>query len=94
VEQVLSLGRSVRGAHLSLKFLKNKEPFRFAMVVPKSLARKATMRNKLRRAAYDSVGAASLSPRTGQAVFFVRAIPKEPLRTIFTEEAKTLLTKI
>jgi ribonuclease P protein component len=92
VEEVLSLGRPVRGGHLSMKFLQKKSPFRLAVVVPKSLARKATLRNKLRRAAYDSFP--TLSQRTGHAVFFVRIIPKEPLRTVFKEEMATLLAKI
>ncbi len=94
VEKVLSLGRSVRGGHLSMKFLQNKEPFRLAVIVPKSIARKATLRNKLRRAGYDSLGTLSLTSHTGHALFFVRSIPKDALRTIFKQEAATLLTKI
>jgi ribonuclease P protein component len=76
-----------------MKFLQKNEPFRLAAVVPKSLARKAHVRNKLRRAVYDSFPAAS-SRRTGRAVFFVRTIPKEPARSVFKEEILTLLAKI
>src|ERR1700690_3898445 len=93
VKEVVSRGRPVRGAHLSMKFLQAKGPLRFAVVVPKSLARKATLRNKLRRAAYDSIPAA-LPSHTGRAIFFVRAVPKEAARTIFREEIGALIAKI
>ena len=94
VDTVLSRGKSIRGGHLSMKFLQNKEPFRLAVIVPKSLARKATLRNKLRRAAYDSIGTSLPPSSKGHALFFVRSIPMTPLRTIFKEEATALLTKI
>jgi len=74
-----------------MKYLQKKEPLRLAVVVPKSLARKANLRNKLRRAAYDSFPADALASRTGRAIFFVRSIPKEPLRTIFRQESAALL---
>lgn len=77
-----------------MKYLQNKEPFRLAVIVPKSLARKATLRNRLRRAAYDSLPSTSLSSFTGYALFFVRSIPSEPLRTVFKAEAAQLLSKI
>lgn len=93
VEEVLSLGRSVRGGHLSMKFLQKKELLRVSAVVSKSLARKATLRNKLRRAVYDSIPA-SASKRTGHAIFFVRAVPQGSLRAVFKEEVNALLSKI
>lgn len=94
VAEVVAYGRSVRGGHLSLKFLKKNEPLRIAVVVPKSLAKKANVRNRLRRAAYDSLAHEILLSRTGRAIFFVRSVPQDPLRRSFREEALTLLAQI
>lgn len=75
-----------------MKFLQNKKPFRLAVVVSKSVARKAVERNRLRRAAYDSLSSPTLAA-TGHALFFVRSIPKEPLRTVFKKEITALLSQ-
>jgi len=50
VENILKKGRSVRSAHMQAKALPGQEPLRSAAVVGKTLARKANVRNSLRRA--------------------------------------------
>src|SRR5487761_2208151 len=86
VEQVMKAGRSARSAHLQVKFAPLATPLRSAAVVPKALARKATARNTLRRALYRALAAADTGLCKGNAVFFVRIIPKEKPTTVFAEE--------
>lgn len=94
VEQVMKTGRSARSAHLQVKFVSTSAPLRSAAVVPKSLARKATGRNSLRRALYRAIAASDTSLCRGNAVFFVRAIPKEKAAATFAEELIQLLPKL
>ena len=96
VEQVMKLGRSFRSVHLQVKFAPSTaaEPLKSAAVVPKSLARKATARNSLRRALYRALAIQNTSGITGSAVFFVRVVPKEKLTAVFAEELMQLLSKL
>ena len=98
VEQVMKTGRSVRSTHLQVKFVALPNPLRSAAVVPKSLVRKATMRNSLRRALYRALAAQNMAQNkanvTGGAVFFVRLVPKERPVAVFTEEITSLLSKL
>ena len=94
VSDVIARGRSLREGILSMKYLPSSGPLRAAVVAPNSLARKATARNRLRRALYAAL--ASLPEATpfqaSKAVFFVRSIPSSPLVSTFREEL-TLLAK-
>ena len=94
VEQVLKTGRSVRSAHLQAKFVGTVAHVRSAAIVPKSLARKATARNTIRRALYRALAQADTTGLKGNAVFFVRVVPKEKLTAVFSEELTHLLPKL
>lgn len=94
VEEVVKLGRSARSTHLQVKFLAGRGTFRSAAVVPKSLARKATARNTLRRAMYRAIAISHTLGLKGNAVFFVRLIPKESPSATFFEEIPQLLSKL
>jgi len=93
VEQVMKGGRSGRSAHLQVKFIAGTGPFRSAAVVPKSLARKATARNTLRRALYRSIALTNTTLK-GNAVFFVRVVPKQKPAAVFTEELGSLIASL
>src|SRR5450631_1876310 len=98
VEQVLKTGKSDRSTHLQVKFLLSStmsgKGLRSAAVVPKSLARKATARNTLRRALYRALAALKTTDSKAIAVFFVRVIPKERPTAVFAEELMQLLPKM
>jgi len=96
VEEVLKSGRSARSAHMQAKWVVAPEPLRSAAVVAKSVARKANVRNALRRSIYRalaSVGTNSTLPHA-KAVFFLRVIPKEKPSEVLKEEISFLLSKI
>ncbi len=90
VEIVLKSGRSSRSAHLQLKFVALDHPLRASAVVAKSVARKAVTRNSLRRALYRALAVTPTGLR-GNAVFFVRLIPKEKPTAVFAAELPALL---
>ncbi len=94
VEQVMKAGKSARSPHLQVKFVSSALSLRSAAVVPKSLARKATARNTLRRALYRALEAVDTSSSKGNAVFFVRLVPKEKPAAVFSEELMQLLSKV
>ncbi len=98
VAKVLSRGRSVTSSRspavLSMKYLSVEGVAKVAVVVAKSLARKATLRNSLRRAVYQALTTSSLPSDGVQLIFFVRSIPKEAKTTIFREEIGVLLKKL
>ena len=94
VEQVMKNGRSLRSTHLQVKFAPTGLSFRSAAVVPKSIARKATARNTLRRALYRALLTTNTSTCKGNAVFFVRSVPKEKSAAVFAEELTQLTTKL
>src|SRR6185312_16627009 len=93
VEQVMKTGKSVRSAHLQVKFVPTDVPLRSAAVVPKSLVRKASSRNVLRRALYRALAGQNMPQNKaikGNAVFFVRLVPKEKPAATFAEEITLL----
>lgn len=96
VSEVLARGQSVRGGLLSMKFITHTGPGRAAVVAPKSLARKATQRNRLRRAVYSALSTlpTTSSMRGIQAVFFVRNTPPSPMVSILRHELELMLKKI
>ncbi len=101
VEEVLARGVSVRSPIaagqkplISAKFLAIPGPFRAAVVVPKSLARKATERNRLRRAVYRAIAGSPAPKKVILAVFFVRNIPKKPLTPAFFTELEFFFKKL
>jgi len=98
VAKVLSRGRSVNSSRspavLSMKFLAVSGPLKVAVVVAKSLARKATLRNSLRRAVYQALSTTALPGAGFHAIFFVRSVPKEAKTTTFREEIEVLLKKL
>jgi RNase P protein component len=96
VEEVLKSGRSARSPHMQAKWVVSEESLRSAAVVAKSVARKANVRNALRRSIYRalaSVGATATLPHA-RAVFFLRVIPNERPGAILKEEISFLLSKI
>lgn len=93
VAEVLKLGRSLSATHLSMKFLTKLTDFKVSVVAPKSLARKAILRNRLRRAVYRAIE--PLPPLRGHAILFIRTIPNgKKLTPAFVEDIKILLKKI
>ncbi len=91
---VLTSGRSSRSAHLQLKFVALPHPLRASAVVAKSVARKAVARNSLRRALYRALAAVDTSLLNGNAVFFVRLVPKEGPTAVFAAELPTLISSL
>ena len=89
VKDVLAKGRGRRATVLSLKLLPALPPFRCAVVVSKKVGSTAVLRNKMRRAVYQALSAASLPP-SGHAILFVQSVPKDPV-TVFTSDIKQLL---
>ena len=98
VDEVMKPGssavRSIRSAHLQVKYVSTEAPLRSAAVVPKSLARKAVARNNLRRALYRALAGSNTQNLQGNAVFFVRVVPKNKSGATFGEELTQLLPKI
>ena len=94
VEEVMKTGKSARSAHLQVKFVRTGAPLRSAAVVPKAVARKATARNTLRRTLYRALVASNMANYKGNAVFFVRLVPKSLAGPIFNEELMQLLPKL
>jgi RNase P protein component len=92
VEEVLKKGRSVRSAHMQLKLLPNLEPLRSAAVVAKSVARKANVRNSLRRAIYRAIASVKTPLPRGKGVFFLRVIPVDTPGKVIKEEVSSLLS--
>ena len=94
VKDILAKGRPVRGVHLSMKFITTTNSFRAAAVVPKSVARKAVERNRLRRALYRALGESGFGTKKISAIFFVRAVPKEKLAPAFAGDLAAFASKI
>ena len=94
VERVLKEGRSVRSAHMQIKALPHLGGMRSAAVVAKALARKANMRNNLRRAIYRAIASAGGPHPSVQAIFFLRVIPKDNASAVIKEEVAFLLSKV
>ena len=88
VRHVLRKGRSNRATFLSFKHVAGPDALRVAVVVPKSVAKKATERNRIRRAVYRT-----LVPilGTGLGVVFVQKIPPPPIVRAFESELALLL---
>lgn len=96
VSEVIAQGRSVRGTLLSIKYVAAQGLFRVAVVAPKSLARKATERNRLRRALYAALESlpSEVSFPASKTVFFVRAIPHSPMVPALREDLRLLAKKL
>ena len=94
VREVLAKGRSVKGTFASAKFLSGGSAHKIAVIVPKSLAHKATQRNRLRRAGYRALRSLTPPLPQGKIVLFVRTEPKNsPLQVAFAEDFAALLSK-
>lgn len=83
VREVLKEGRSLRGAGVSAKYLPSSKG-QAAVVVSKSTAKTAVLRNKLRRSAY----AALTSLPRARVVFFINTAKFDP------NELQTLCSKL
>jgi RNase P protein component len=101
VQEVLSRGTSVfislpkgQKGLISAKFLPKSGGFKSAAVAPKSLAKSAVERNRLRRSVYRAILSLPTPKKAGLMVFFVRNIPKTPLTPAFAEEISIFLDKI
>ncbi len=101
VQEVLTKGISLsipphmgRNRLISAKFLVLPGKFKSAAVAPKSLAKSAVERNRLRRSVYRAIANLPSPKVGGHAVFFVKNIPKTPLTPAFEEEISIFLQKI
>lgn len=101
VEEVLKKSTSVfistpkgQKSLISLKFLAASGKFRAAAIAPKSVAKSAVVRNRVRRALYRALASFPTPKTPGLAVFFVRKLPSAPLTPAFAEEVGPLLIKI
>ncbi|HEV8677442.1 MAG TPA: hypothetical protein VN701_01265 [Candidatus Paceibacterota bacterium] len=101
VEEVLKKGISLsipaqknQKSLISAKFVASKGHFRAVAIAPKSVAKSAVVRNRLRRAVYRAIASFPTPKKGGTAVFFVRSIPKGPLTPAFAEEIGIFLGKI
>lgn len=94
VKEVLAKGRSVRSTYLQIKHLPSQGALRCAAVAPKSLAKGAVERNRLRRALYRALSQSDRQGLQGMAVCFIRATPKGALTPVFSEELYNLLSKL
>lgn len=96
VSEIIARGKPLRGSLLSMKYLPTPGPLRAAAVAPKSLARKAVERNRLRRALYAALQTlpAGASFQGSKAVFFVRAIPPYPMAAAMRSELDQLAKKL
>lgn len=85
---MLTEGRSKRGTVLSIKYITTAAPLRAAVIISKSVAKKAVERNRLRRGVYRA-----LRERTGsgRVIIFVQKIPSTPLTKTFSDELTILL---
>lgn len=93
VTEVLARGNSVRAAQFSAKFFHTKESSRVAVVVPKSTARRAVERNRLRRVLYRT-----LKPLVPARGLWMVLLLRTPLHTseatALPHSLKTLLRNI
>lgn len=90
VREVLARGNSVRVGQFSAKFFHTKEFSRVAVVVPKSTARRAVERNRLRRMLYRAL--TPLLPTRGlRMVLLLRAPLHAPDTAALPHTLKTLL---
>ncbi len=101
VEEVLKRGTPVfiptpkgQKSLISLKFLAVPGKFRMAAIAPKSVAKSAVVRNRLRRALYRALASFPTPKTPGMAVFFVRKLPSSLLTPAFAAEVGPLLIKI
>jgi ribonuclease P protein component len=101
VEAVLQKGQSIsislpkgQRSLISAKFIASKGHFRAVAIAPKSVAKSAVVRNRLRRAVYRAIASFPTPKKGATTVFFVRSIPKGPLTPAFAEEIGIFLGKI
>lgn len=79
---------------ISAKFIPIAGVFKVAVITPKSVARSAVERNRLRRAVYRAVMSLPVQKNQGIVVFFVRSIPEKPLTTAFVPWVRAVFDKI
>ncbi len=79
----------IRGKSLSLRFVCS-TPKGYSVVIPKSVAARATARNKARRVAYSILQATETCEMQG--IFYVRALPNN-YASMFQQEMLELLEK-
>jgi ribonuclease P protein component len=91
-QDVMDTGRTIPGRLFLFKFKKSNTP-KFALVAPKSLAKQAHLRNKLRRQGYYVLGKISKLPNiTG--VFLYKKQQKIPIFKDISEDIHSILNKI
>jgi ribonuclease P protein component len=91
VRDIIAGGSSARATLLSAKYFAGPLPLRTAAVVSKKIAKKAVVRNRLRRALYRALASYK---GTGLAVIFVQNIPEGALTPAFSAELVVLLSKL
>lgn len=98
VAEVMRRGKSSRGRFMSAKAVSDAGgTIRAAAVVPKSLVKKAVLRNRIRRALYRAVAslpAEVTAGKSAQVVFFVRTVPPSPLTPALAADITDLLSAL
>lgn len=84
-QEVIDKGKILHGSFFYFKYIKNKKP-KFSFVLPKSISKKAILRNKYRRLGYNILLKTKLKPVWG--IFFYK---KDSLKVKKEEIEKDLL---
>ncbi len=95
IEQIFKVGRFVNSPNLTLKFIKNHESFppRISFLTPKTVSKKAVIRNLLRRRGYSALEKSFYKlPKGLLGVFVFKKYQDDIL--ILEHEIKTILNKI
>jgi ribonuclease P protein component len=88
---ILKKGGTLSTSLFSFRYIPSEIP-RYAFVAPKTVAKKAVDRNKLRRQGYAALRLYNLKPCSG--VFFYKKQAKAPLFQSIKEDVGSILSKI
>lgn len=94
IEQIFKSGRTIGSQNLTFRFLprKNVSPTKISFLVPKSVSKKATERNALRRRGYSQLEKYGNLPVGLQGVFIFKKLQNDS--TSLQNEIKNILNKI
>lgn len=73
-----------------LRYLQDVHP-QFAVVAPKSVAKRAVLRNKLRRQGYNALR--MIGPNNSKALLMYKKFSEAPSSKAITDDIKALLTR-
>ncbi len=97
-QTIMKEGLFVSGSVFTLRYIRANTPS-FAFVAPKSLSKKAIIRNKLRRQGYNALRSAitlspSLPPKPVAAIFFYKKQAKLPIYEDIKADVEAILKRI